>query len=68
MSDGLAWYTGDRINIKMQSYQYRDPYVKDKTVSRPSYLLHGNPHTWKDGLYIETGPRLALQIEGGRET
>ena len=23
---------------KMLSYQYRDPYVKDKTVSPPSYL------------------------------
>ena len=26
------------LNIKMLSYQYRDPHVKDKTVSRPSYL------------------------------
>ena len=24
---------------------YRDPHVKDKTVSRPSYLEHGDPHT-----------------------
>ena len=29
---------GCRLNIKMWSYQYRDPHVKDKTVSRPSYL------------------------------
>ena len=29
---------GGRLNIKMLSYQYRDPHVKDKTVSRPSYL------------------------------
>ena len=29
---------GDRLNIKMSSYQYRDPHVNDKTVSRPSYL------------------------------
>ena len=29
---------GDRLNIKMSSYQYRDPHVKDKTVSRSSYL------------------------------
>ena len=48
---------GGSLNINMSSYQYRDPSVKDKTVSRPSYLLHGNPHTWKDGLYTETGPR-----------
>ena len=27
------------------SYQYRDPHVKDKMASRPSYLEHGNPHT-----------------------
>ena len=27
-----------RLNIKISSYQYRDPQVKDKTVSRPSYL------------------------------
>ena len=29
------------------SYQYRDSHVKDKTVSRPSYLWYGNPHTWE---------------------
>ena len=29
---------GDRLNINMPSYQYRDPHVKHKTVSRPSYL------------------------------
>ena len=38
---------GSHLNIKMSSYQYRDPHVKDKTVSRPSYLQHGNPHTWE---------------------
>ena len=26
-----------------------DYHYKDKTVSRPSYLYNGNPHTWKDG-------------------
>ena len=26
------------LNIKMLSYQYRDPHVQDKTISRPSYL------------------------------
>ena len=36
---------GDRLSIKMSSYHYRDPHVKVKTVSRPSYLSHGNPHT-----------------------
>ena len=38
---------GGRLNIRMSSYQYRDPHVKDKTVSLPSYLWHGNPHTWR---------------------
>ena len=31
----------------MSSYQYRDPHVKDKMVSWPSYRSHGNPHTWE---------------------
>ena len=39
--------SGGRLNIKMSSYQYRNPNVKDKTVSRPPYLEHGNPHTWE---------------------
>ena len=34
------------------SYQYRDPHVKDKTASRPSYLEHGRTPV-KGGLYIE---------------
>ena len=29
---------GGRVFTKMLSYQYRDSHVKDKTVSRPSYL------------------------------
>ena len=41
----LSSLPGGGLNIKMSSYQYRDSHVKDKTVSRPSYLLHGNPHT-----------------------
>ena len=34
----LIQQPGDHLNIKMSSYKYRDPHVKDKTVSRPSYL------------------------------
>ena len=30
--------TRGRFNIKMSSYQYRDPHVKDKMVSQSSYL------------------------------
>ena len=44
----------------MLSYQYKDPHIKDKTVSRPSYLQPENPVPGKDGLYIETGPRLIV--------
>ena len=29
---------GGRLNIEMSSCQYSDPHVKDKKVSRPSYL------------------------------
>ena len=29
---------GDRLNKKTLSYQYRDPPVKDKTISLPSYI------------------------------
>ena len=37
-SENKACHPGGRLNIKMSSYQYTDPHVKDKTVSRPSYL------------------------------
>ena len=43
------------------SYQYNNPHVKGKTVLRLSYRYHGNPHTWKDDLYIETGPDILHQ-------
>ena len=51
---------GDRLNIKMSSYQYSDPRVKDKTVSRRSYLNMRIAIPGKDGLYIETAPMKAL--------
>ena len=38
---------GVRSNIKMSSYQYKNSHAKDKTVSWPSYLKHGNLHTWE---------------------
>ena len=44
----------------MSSYQYRDPHVKDKTVSRPFYLWQGSPIPGKDSLYIEAGPTSIL--------
>ena len=33
-----CYLLGGRLNIKMSSYQYRHPHVKDESVSRPSYL------------------------------
>ena len=48
--------SGSCLNIKMSSYQYRDSYVKDKTVSRPSYLWHGNPNTWERPSLYWDGP------------
>ena len=33
-----------------------DPHVKDKTVWRPSYLSHGNPHTWERRALYWDGP------------
>ena len=41
ISDALrnqTWTPGACLNIKMSPYRYKDPRVKDKTVSRPSYL------------------------------
>ena len=35
------------LSQKKLSYWYRYPHVKDETVSRPSYHLHGNTHTWE---------------------
>ena len=40
----------------MLSYQCRDSHYKDKPVSWPSYLYHGNSHTWKDVFHIEKWP------------
>ena len=39
-----------RLSIKMPSYQYRDPLVKNKIASRSSYLKHDNLLTRKDYL------------------
>ena len=36
--------------------RYGDFHYKYKTVMKPSYRYNENSHTWKDRLYIETGP------------
>ena len=43
---------GDHLSIKMSSYQYRDPQVKDRLIFNIGIPIHG-----EDSLYIETGPR-----------
>ena len=45
------------------SYQYRDSHYKDKTVLQLSYLYKGNPHIWKDRLYINISPSAAYESE-----
>ena len=50
-SKGQKTGPGGRLNIK-SSYQYRNPHVKGKTVLRPSYVWHGNPHTWEKTVFI----------------
>ena len=37
---------GPRLNMKKPSYRFRNSQVRDKTVSRTSYLQHRNAHTW----------------------
>ena len=52
---------GPRLNINTVFPRYGDPHVKDETVSRPSYLQHGDPHTGKTtSLYWES-PHVTLE-------
>ena len=44
-------------NIKTSSWPYRNSHYKDKTVVKQPYLYHGNAHSWKHALCIDTGPR-----------
>ena len=48
---------GGRLNIKMPSYQYRDPHVKDKTVS-PTVLslTWESPYLGKTVFILRRGP------------
>ena len=52
----LSWIPGPCFNIKMPSYQNWGPQVKDKTVSRQSYLWHENPILGKTVLMLKQGP------------
>ena len=54
----LHKYSELRLNIKTVFSGYGDSHVKDKTVARPSYLLHGDPTAGKTtSLYIN-GPQM----------
>ena len=47
--------SGAHLNIKMPFYQNGNSYYTDKMVSWLPHLYNGNPYTWNDHLYIETG-------------
>ena len=52
---------GDHLNIKMLSYQYRDSYVKDKTIS-PTVLslTWESPYLGKTVFILRRGPGLSV--------
>ena len=52
--------SGPRLNIKTVFPRYGDSHVKDKTVMRPSYLLHGDPYTGKMTYLYPNGPHASL--------
>ena len=52
--------SGDRLNIKMTSYRFRDSHHKDKTVSRPSCLYDKHIFTRKGGMCLESVPSTLL--------
>ena len=56
----LGWFLtpGDRLNIKMSSYQYRDSRVKDKTVSPTVLSL-----TWESP-YLEKAIKQHQHLNG----
>ena len=44
------------FSIMTPYFPYKNSHHKDKTVSWLSYLYYGNPHIWKDNLYMEMSP------------
>ena len=57
----LATAPGHRLNIMTVFPRYVDSHVKDKTVARPSYLQHGDPHTGKTASLYWDDPRESLK-------
>ena len=58
----LNQQTGGRLDIKMPSYQYRDPHGKDKTVSRPSIFNMEIPIPRKTVFTLRRDP---VSVDGG---
>ena len=56
--------TGDRPNINMPSHRYRDSHLKDKTVSRSSYLYNENLHNRKTVFILRGAQVLSHQSPG----
>ena len=66
LSEPLRWHPGGCLNIKMLSYQYRDPHVRDKTVLRPSYLkTWESPYLGKTIFILRRPPGSALALVHG---
>ena len=36
------------FNYNFEEVETKSGHFKEKTISQPSYLYNGNPHTWKD--------------------
>ena len=54
---------GPCLNIKTIFPRYGDSHVEDKTALWPSYLQHGNPHTWERwSLYWDMGIPILLKL------
>ena len=58
------WDPGGRLNIKIPSYQHRDPHVKDKTVS-PTVLslTWESPYLGKTVFILRRGPGFGIVAE-----
>ena len=49
---------------RYRHYRYKNPHVKDKSVSRPSYLYYENPHTWEWRSLYWDGCQMAYYLHG----
>ena len=54
---GCTVPSGPCLNVKTVVPKYGDSHVKNKTVSRPSYLYHGDPYAGKTASLYWDGPQ-----------